>query len=138
MVAKVDNKFYSIYDANCEYQVGKIKYQMTKPDKKGGYFCYKDVQDAIFADVAFNHGGNFLAPRTILKCICWGDRINYGKKLCFSYILPVTEVGIPQGYRVNGRECAEQAMRDREARVHARLEQRHDINLVRANNFSLE
>ena len=43
MVAKVENKYYSIYDANVQYEKGKIKYQKALPGKKGGYFVYKDV-----------------------------------------------------------------------------------------------
>ena len=108
------------------------------PNKKGGYFVYKDVQDAIFADIVFHEGGLFTAPRTILKCICWGDKIAYGKKLCFSYILPVNDLGLPMGYKANGRECAELAIAERERRHNERLEVKHDLGLVRMNNFSLE
>ena len=43
MVAKVDKNFYSIYDANVQYEKGNIKYQKALPNKKGGYFVYKDV-----------------------------------------------------------------------------------------------
>jgi len=76
------------------------------PNKKGGYFVYKDVKDALFADIMFHPGGHFTAPRTVVKCICWGESIKYGgNKLCFSFILPVGELGLPIGYKANPREC---------------------------------
>ena len=73
MVAKVEGRFYSIYDAKYQYEIGKIKSQKALPGKKGGFYVYKDVKNAIFADIVFHPGGFFTAPRTILKCICWGD-----------------------------------------------------------------
>ena len=138
MVAKIDNKFYSIYDANVRYEVGKLLHQPVKPNKKGGYFVYKDVKDAIFADIVFHNGGNFSAPRTVIKCVCWGDSIKYGSKLSYSFLIPVADMGLPIGYKANARECIDQIQRDRERRAHERLEVRHDLNLVRVNNFSKE
>ena len=96
MVAKIDHEYYSIWDVDCKYTMNEIKYQPVKPQKKGGYFVYQELENAIFADVMFNPtAGNFCAPRTILKCICWGDRLRYGPKLCFSYLVPVAELGLP-------------------------------------------
>ena len=138
MVAKIDGTFWSIYDANTEYKTGEVKHQQAKPNKKGGYYVYKDVKDALFADVVFHAGGHFTAPRTVLKCICWGSSISYGNKLCYSFLLPVADLGLPIGYKVNARDCVQQALQDKERRQHQRLEQKHDINLVRLNNFSLE
>ena len=43
MVAKVENKFYSIYDAKVQYEVGKPRHQKAQPKKGGGYYVYKDV-----------------------------------------------------------------------------------------------
>ena len=42
IVAKIDNKLYSIYDASVEYKIGQIMHQKVESDKKGGYFVYKD------------------------------------------------------------------------------------------------
>jgi hypothetical protein len=48
----------------------------------------------------------FTAPRTILKCVCWGEKIKYGEnKLCFSFMLPVKDLGMPIGYKANPMEC---------------------------------
>ena len=115
MVAKIDGKFFSIYDANIEYKVGSINHEKVMSGKKGGYYVYKDIQDAIFADVQFHPGGNFSAPRTIIKCICWGtDTIRYGdKKLCFSNLMAVEDCGLPMGYKANAQECIEQVINDK-------------------------
>ena len=120
MVAKVNNKYFSIWDASVEYQIGKYKHQAVKPDKKGGYFVYGKVQNAIFADIMFHNGGLYHAPRTILKCICWGadSPYKYGSKLCYSNILPVSDMGLPMGYKANPRDAVEQMIKDKELRLH--------------------
>jgi hypothetical protein len=42
----------------------------------------------------------FIAPRTILRVICWGDSIEYPKgKISFSFICPVEDIGLPKGYK---------------------------------------
>mmetsp|Transcript_19155 Transcript_19155/g.32658 ORF Transcript_19155/g.32658 Transcript_19155/m.32658 type:complete len:122 (+) Transcript_19155:258-623(+) len=105
VVAKLNNRFYSIYDSHCEYKVGHIKYEEVKPNKQGGYFVYKDVKNAIFADIAYKEGGNFLAPRSIIKVICWGEPLSYGNKLCYPFILPVLDLGLPMGYKSNPKQC---------------------------------
>ena len=99
---------------------------------------YKDLEQVLFADIIFNPGGNFTAPRTVLKCICWGDKIRYGAKLSFSYLLPVSELGLPIGYKANAKECMDQAFLDMQQRRNAKLERKWDIGLVRMNNFSRE
>lgn len=46
-------------------------------------------------------GGLFFAPRTIIKAICWGDKIEYPNgKIAFSYICPIENLGMPRGYKV--------------------------------------
>ena len=138
MVAKIDGEYYSIYDANVKYTIGQLMHQPVKADKKGGYFAYKLLEQALFADIIFHNGGNFTAPRTILKCICFGENIRYGGKLCFSFLVPVADLGLPIGYKANSRECMEQALADIERRKHQKLEEKYDIGLVRMNNFSRE
>ena len=119
--------------------MGEIKHQKVESNKKGGYFVYKDVEDAIFSDIQFNHGGNYSAPRTILKCICWGiDTLRYGNKFAFSNIMPVEDIGLPIGYKANPQECMKQVFQDKIDRMNSRLEKKYDLNLVRLNNFSKE
>ena len=99
---------------------------------------YRQVKEALFADIAFHPGGNFTAPRTVIKCICWGPCIKYGNKLCFSFILPVGDLGLPLGYKSNPRACIEQIIANQEKRDNDKLERKYDLNLARLNNFSLE
>ena len=41
-----------------------------------------------------------MAPRCILKCLCWGDKIHYPNGvIAFSYITPVQDLGMPRGYK---------------------------------------
>lgn len=109
-----------------------------KPEKGGGYYVYFQVENAIFADIQFHNGGLFHAPRSILKCVCWGDHIKYGAKMCFSNILPVADLGLPMGYKANPRECISLMEADKERRHNERLEVNHDYGLVKRNNTSKE
>ena len=96
MVAKLDRKFYSIYDSDTEYIMGKVLSQDALPGHAGGYYVYKNTRDAVFADVPYKRGGNFIAPRTVIKCICWGDYVVYSNgKMSFSNIMPVGDLGLP-------------------------------------------
>ena len=63
---------------------------------KGGYYVYPTVKEAIFADIPYNKDGHFVAPRCVLKCICWGEFVCYGNgKMSFSNITPVADLGMP-------------------------------------------
>mmetsp|Transcript_15241 Transcript_15241/g.23522 ORF Transcript_15241/g.23522 Transcript_15241/m.23522 type:complete len:135 (+) Transcript_15241:373-777(+) len=134
MVAKMNNKLYSIYDAETAYAIGEIKYQKALPEKKGGYFVYKNPKEALFASIVDHVGGNFTAPRTVLKCICWGTPLEYGRKLCFSFILPVNDLGLPMGYRSNPRECIQEIREAKRKRQDKKMEDKYDLNLLRMNN----
>ena len=102
LVAKVDSKFYSIYDGKTEYIIGKPMVQKAMSGYKGGYYCYGSAKEAIFADIPFKEGGLFIAPRTVLKCICWGDFVCYGSgKMAFSNLMPVADLGLPVGYKAS-------------------------------------
>jgi hypothetical protein len=51
---------------------------------------YPSLKEAIFADIPYNSGGHFIAPRTVIKVIAWGNFIVYDKgKMAFSYIMPI-------------------------------------------------
>ena len=66
-------KYYSIYDGKTEYIIGKPLAQKAMGGHNGGYYVYASNEEAIFADVPFKEGSHYLAPRTVLKCICWGS-----------------------------------------------------------------
>ena len=56
----------------------------------GGYYVYPSLKEAVFADIPYNRGGHYIAPRTVLKVIAWGDFVVYGKgKMSFTNIMPV-------------------------------------------------
>jgi hypothetical protein len=96
MVAKLLGKYYSIYDGKTEYILGQTMHQEAQENHKGGFYVYQNVDEVIFADIPFKKGGMFIAPRTILKCLCWGKQLEYDNgKLAFSYICPVQDIGIP-------------------------------------------
>ena len=102
LVAKVGGRLYSIYDVNTEYKQGEVLSQPAVTGHRGGYYVYASVQEAIFADVPYKAGGNFIAPRTVIKCICFGDFVVYSNgKISFSNLIQVAELGLPRGYKAN-------------------------------------
>ena len=43
--------------------------------------------------------GLYFSPRTVLRCMCWGQRIEYPNgKIAVEYICPVQDMGMPKGY----------------------------------------
>ena len=80
------------------------------------------MQEAIFADVPYKPGGNFIAPRTVIKCICFGDFVIYGNgKISFSNLMPVADLGLPRGYKAN-KEAIKRALLEQEGWRHEELE----------------
>ena len=111
LVAKVNGKYFSIFDGDTEYTIGRHLSEAVQPEHKGGYYVYPSLKEAVFADVPFNKGGHYIAPRTVLKVIAWGDFIKYEKgKMAFSNILPVEDVGLPMGYK-NSKESIKMAIK---------------------------
>ena len=99
----------------------------------GGYYVYKTTREAVFADVPYKRGGHFIAPRTVLKCICWGDYVVYSNgKMSFSNIMPVGDLGLPQGYKAN-KSAIIRALKDRDLMANLRMERNFDINMQRRN-----
>lgn len=99
LVAKVFGKYKSIFDGKTEYQLGAEMFQQAKDNHKGGYYVYRTINEVIFADIPYSKGGLYYAPRTILKCLCWGDFIEYDNgKIAYSHICPVQDMGMPRGY----------------------------------------
>lgn len=48
---------------------------------------------------AQHEGGLFIAPRTVLKVMAWGDHVEYPNgKLSYSFVCPVLDIGLPRGY----------------------------------------
>ena len=69
----------------------------------------------FFENRPFNKGGLFIAPRTLLKVKCWGDKQDYSNgKIAFPYICPVEDLGIPHGYKFTkaGKNAAVQGYKE--------------------------
>ena len=93
---------FSIYDASTEYKIGSVLSQRAVSGHRGGYYVYPTAKQAVFADIPYKLGGHFLAPRTVIKCICWGDFVVYNNgKMAFTNLLPVADLGLPRGYKSN-------------------------------------
>ena len=118
LVAKINGSYYSIYDVNTEYKQGEILSQPARAGHKGGYYVYATVQEAIFADVPYKRGGNFIAPRTVIKCICFGDFVCYSNgKMSFSNLIMAQELGLPQGYKAS-KDAIKRALMEQESWRH--------------------
>ena len=99
---------------------------------------YASVQEAIFADVPYKAGGNFIAPRTVIKCICFGDFVVYSNgKISFSNLITVAELGLPRGYKAN-KDAIRRALLEQEGWRHEQLEREYNLNLVRRNRPPVE
>jgi len=54
LVAKLNGKFYSIYDGGIEYAIGRTLHQPAKGGHQGGYYVYPSLREAIFADIPYH------------------------------------------------------------------------------------
>ena len=73
---------------------------------------YSSLKEAVFADVPYNKGGHFIAPRTVLKVIAWGEFVVYDKgKMAFSHVMPVQDLGLPMGYK-SSKESIKSAIKE--------------------------
>ncbi|KRX11215.1 Protein kinase-like domain [Pseudocohnilembus persalinus] len=123
VVAKVLGKLFSIYDGTTEYILGKQMSQKAKDNHQGGFYVYSSIDEAIFADVPLKKGGLYFAPRTIIKCICWGSKVEYGNgKIAFSNLTPVSDLGMPKGYiatKAGKREARNKYMEEQKKKAGA-------------------
>ena len=51
LVAKLNGRYYSIFDATVEYRINRELTQRAMPDHKGGYYVYATPKEAVFADI---------------------------------------------------------------------------------------
>ena len=103
-VAVIKGRFFSIFDGKTEFVLGTTLHEPAQPAHGGGFYVYRTAEEALFADMYVSHrqmheGGLFVAPRTVLKVMAWGDCVEYPNgKLSFSYLCPVLDIGLPRGY----------------------------------------
>ena len=129
----MDNRFFSIYDGDTEYKMGEVLTQAARAGHKGGYYVYGSTREAVFADVPYKRGGHFIAPRTVMKCICWGDFVVYSNgKMSFTNIMAVGDLGLPQGYKAN-KAAIRRALEDQDNMANERMERQFDLNMQRRN-----
>ena len=113
--------------------MGQVLTQSAMAGHKGGYYVYSSTREAVFADVPYKRGGHFIAPRTVIKCICWGNFVIYNNgKMSFSNIMAVADLGLPQGYKAN-KSAIRQALKDQDWMADQRVERQFDLNMVRRN-----
>ena len=99
MVAKMNNQLYSIYDGKTEYVIGTTLTETVKTNHGGGYYVYPTIKQAFFADVPFNKGGLYTAPRVLLVCMCWGESLEYKNgKIAWENLSPIKEMPMESGY----------------------------------------
>lgn len=95
------NQFFSIYDGKTEYILGSTMYQPIKSDDindGNGFFVYSTPEEATNASLPDN-SALFIAPRVLLKCMCWGDYITYNHNIySFSYLRPLQIFPLDFGY----------------------------------------
>ena len=81
-------------------------------------------------------GGHYLAPRTVLKVIAWGEFVVYNKgKMSFSNMLPVEDLGLPIGYK-NTKESIRESVKQVETIRNKVKENMYNRRLVLKNLMS--
>jgi len=79
----------------------------------------------------FHKGGKFLAPRTILKMVCWGEFCVYDNgKMSFENVMPIEDLGLPVGYKYT-RKDKDYAIKHADDGKLKRLEKEYKRNLAK-------
>jgi hypothetical protein len=75
--------------------------QLCLPDHQGGFYVYQSYEEALDAELP-RSSHLFIAKRTILQVLAWGDCVKYSRgKLAFSDLLPLAVIDCPVGYTCN-------------------------------------
>jgi len=68
-------------------------------ESRGGLFVCRTPEDALSARIP-SSAALCVAPRALLKCLCWGDALRYGSRtLAFSHLRPVQVYPLSLDYR---------------------------------------
>lgn len=100
LVARVGSRLFSIFDGRTEYQLNVIMKQRVLPNRQGGFYLHRSKQEALAARVP-SSSKLFVAPRVLIKCLAWGDCIEYKNCFAFSHIRPIEVHPCPFGYLSN-------------------------------------
>jgi hypothetical protein len=104
--------FNSIFDDSIQYRIdrtltqslGELNHASQRQDMQslnGGFYVYALAEHAIDAKIPDN-AALYCAPRVLLKCLCWGRRLQLGSSAkpvyCFENIKPVAAFELPLAY----------------------------------------
>lgn len=94
VVRLIDGRYFSLYDPTQEYILSQWVKEPAKPKHGGGFYSYptldmgtKFLADCV-ADIPFHREVSTL-HLALLECEIGGRIIDYGHKLCSTYLCPV-------------------------------------------------
>jgi hypothetical protein len=94
VVRVIEGRYYSLYDPSVEYVLGQRVMQKAQRKHQGGYFSYRDQEDAIdylercLRRMPF-HPFHATPALALVECEIGGKIIDYVHKLCSTYLTPV-------------------------------------------------
>jgi hypothetical protein len=94
VVRLIDGRFFSLYEPGVEYSLNIRMKQPAKPGHRGGYFSYPSLEagmdylDGCVRCIPF-HGEVATPQLALLEVEIGGRIIDYGHKLCSTYLCPV-------------------------------------------------
>mmetsp|Transcript_156851 Transcript_156851/g.292698 ORF Transcript_156851/g.292698 Transcript_156851/m.292698 type:complete len:244 (+) Transcript_156851:106-837(+) len=91
VVALVDGRLLSIFDATTEYTIGVRIDQLVLPGHGGGFYVSRTPEEALRAVFTLPRRSRLLlAPRVLLRCRAQGMCLSYGSgKLAVSSLMPL-------------------------------------------------
>mmetsp|Transcript_46816 Transcript_46816/g.81393 ORF Transcript_46816/g.81393 Transcript_46816/m.81393 type:complete len:293 (+) Transcript_46816:111-989(+) len=99
VVALVDGRLLSIFDATTEYTIGVRIDQLVLPGHGGGFYVSRTPEEALRAVSSLPRRSRLLtAPRALLRCRAQGKYLSYGSgKLAVSALTPLEVKPVPHG-----------------------------------------
>lgn len=101
VVRLIDGRYYSLYDPNTEYILGERVKQPAKPGHGGGYYSFPTNEMGIEFLQSCTQAIPFKAlikmpALALMECEIGGRIINYGHKLCSTYLRPIRVLEVRQ------------------------------------------
>lgn len=94
VVRVIEGRYWSLFDPTQEYIIGERLKQQAERNHGGGFFSYPERHAGIayltncVRSIPF-HSEVHTPELALLECEIWGKTIDYGHKLCSTYIRPV-------------------------------------------------
>jgi hypothetical protein len=93
VVRVIDGRYYSLWRPDVEYVIGQRMKQAAKPGHASGYFSWPTQEAGQEYLAGCSHllsRGNVVTPAlALIECEIGGRTIDYGNKLCSTYLMPV-------------------------------------------------